>query len=51
LTLRIEKISVLEGVFASYVVLKLQGMELENTIAFILDFMDERDVRGIHLVD
>jgi hypothetical protein len=41
LTLRIEKISVLEGVFAS----------LKNTIAFILDFMDERDVRGIHLVD
>jgi hypothetical protein len=24
---------------------------LRNTIAFILDFMDERDVRGIQLVD
>ena len=34
ITLRIEEISVLEGVFASYVVLKLQGMELEKHHSF-----------------
>jgi hypothetical protein len=34
LILRIEKINVLEGVFASYVVLKLQGMELEKHHSF-----------------
>jgi hypothetical protein len=34
LTLRIEKISVLEGVFAGYVVLKSQGMKLEKHHSF-----------------
>jgi hypothetical protein len=34
LTLRIEKINVLEGVFASYVVLKLQGTKLETHHSF-----------------
>jgi hypothetical protein len=51
LTLRIGEISALEGVFASYVVLKLQGMELEKHHSFHPDFMNEKDVRGIHLVD
>jgi hypothetical protein len=34
LTLRTERISVLEGVLPDYVVLKLQGMELEKHHSF-----------------
>jgi hypothetical protein len=34
LTLRIEQISVVEGVFAGYVVLKFQGMKLEKHHSF-----------------
>jgi hypothetical protein len=34
LTLRIEKINVLEGVFASYVMLKFQGMKFEKHHSF-----------------
>jgi hypothetical protein len=34
LTLRIEKINVLEGVVANYVVLKLQGTKLETHHSF-----------------